>query len=76
MFRNPRQLVIGLIIGLTIGVMIWIILDTWHMERQSLKARLNTLEEQMKEKTRPVIHIRQATVYNGSGEVIVVDGKK
>ena len=37
----------------------------------SVNARIALLEEQMKEKTRPVIRINRGTVYNTDGEVVI-----
>lgn len=46
------------------------------MERSSLEERVETLEELMREKSRPVIHIERGTVYNSDGEVVIEDRHK
>ena len=42
----------------------------------SVDARIALLEEQMKDKIRPVIRINRATVYNTDGEIVIEEVKK
>ena len=48
-----------------------IVSDTKNMERGSLIDRVETLEMWMREKSRPIIQVQQATIYNGTGEIIL-----
>lgn len=59
------------------------VLDTKKMEGVSrqervatLEERVKMLEEMMREKTRPVIHIERGTVYNSDGEIVIEERKK
>lgn len=73
-----KDWVLGIVTGIATATVILavIILDTRNMERSSLDRRVATLEEMMREKTRPVIHIERGTVYNSDGEVVIEDRHK
>ena len=48
-----------------------IVWDEMTMSGDSVDARIALLEEQMKEKSRPVIRINRGTVYNTDGEIVI-----
>ena len=50
--------------------------DEKTMSGDSVNARIALLEDQMKEKIRPVIQINRATVYNTDGEIVIEEVKK
>ena len=60
----------------------WILIHHDNMQRQNLRDRIISLEKQteifkqkMREKNTPIIKVARATIYNGNGEVIIVDEK-
>ena len=73
--RNLAYEILAAIIATTI-ILAVMILQTRNMERSSLEERVATLEELMREKSRPVIHIERGTVYNSDGEVVIEDRHK
>ena len=55
-------------------VTLFILVAVWDWRAgtdDSVDARIGLLEEQMKDKIRPVIQINRATVYNTDGEVVI-----
>ena len=73
--RNLAYEILAAIIATTI-ILAVMILNTRNMERSSLEERVATLEELMREKSRPVIYIQRGTVYNSDGEVVIEDRHK
>ena len=67
--------VIGIIILVVFLVAVFLyagaVWDERTMSSESVNDRIALLEEQMKEKTRPVIQINRGTVYNTDGEVVI-----
>ena len=56
------------------AVILFILVAVWDWRTgtdDSVDARIALLEEQMKDKIRPVIQINRATVYNTDGEVVI-----
>ena len=72
---NRTIAIVAAIAGATI-ILAVMILQTRTMERSSLEERVATLEEMMREKSRPVIHIERGTVYNSDGEVVIEEARK
>jgi len=58
------------ILAVLMAMIFW---DSIRMERISLKDRVATLEQLMREKSRPMIHIERASVYNTDGEIVIED---
>lgn len=66
---KTKILIMALVI---IAATAWPIAIDWYFgTTDSREERIALLEKQMKEKTRPVIHIERATIYNTDGEVII-----
>ena len=60
----------------------WILIHHDNMQHQNLRDRIISLEKQteifkqkMREKNIPIIKVERATIYNGNGEVIIVEEK-
>lgn len=56
------------------AVTLFILVAVWDWRTgtdDSVDVRIALLEEQMKDKIRPVIQINRATVYNTDGEVVI-----
>ena len=47
------------------------ILDTSIATNQSLRDRVTWLEDKMIERTKPVIQVNRATIYNTDGEIVL-----
>ena len=61
-------LVVFLAVALVYAGAVW---DERDMSNKSVNERIAFLEEQMKEKIRPVIQINRGTVYNTDGEIVI-----
>ena len=62
--------ILMIVLILALALILW----DWHAGLDdSVDARIALLEEQMKDKIRPVIQINRATVYNTDGEVVIED---
>jgi len=46
------------------------------MQIQALEQRVSLLEERQQRKEIPLIKVRKATIYNGSGEVYIIDERE
>ena len=57
-----------LIVFLLMGISLY---DWKYGSDTGVDARIELLEKQMREKTRPVINIQRATVFNSDGELII-----
>jgi len=74
MTENRWQLFVG--IGLLLATILILlsllfVLDTNIGTNQSLRDRVTWLEEKMVERTKPVIQINRATIYNTEGEIVI-----
>ena len=58
---------------LALGLLVYFYVDTREREIDSLNARLELMEQKIRERTRPVINIQRATVYNTDGEIVIQD---
>jgi len=55
-------------------IMIGALAIDWYMgTADSREARITLLEQKMREKTRPVINVQRATIYNTDGEIVIED---
>jgi len=74
MMKNLIILILScLVIGL--GLML---LDFHTASNEAVLARLELHEKKLKEKTRPIIQVTRATIYNTDGEIVIeeIPGKK
>ena len=63
--------IIALLMISFILICLMLILDTNVATNGSLRNRVTALEEQMIRRTKPVIQINRATIYNTEGEIVV-----
>ena len=63
--------IIALLMISLILICLMLILDTNVATNGSLRNRVTALEEQMIRRTKPVIQINKATIYNTEGEIVV-----
>ncbi|MCG7853120.1 MAG: hypothetical protein MIO92_11425 [Methanosarcinaceae archaeon] len=63
--------IIALLMISLILICLMLILDTNVATNGSLRNRVTALEEQMIRRTKPVIQINRATIYNTEGEIVV-----
>ena len=73
MTNRLTLLISTLLIASMVGFVIYT--HTQGMQRASFENRIDTLEQIMRDKTRPCIHINRATVYTSKGEIVVEEKK-
>ena len=64
-----RFLWVGLLILIAVGSMM--VYDARDKDSESMEARVEILERQMKQKIRPVINVARASIYNSDGEIVI-----
>jgi len=72
---NHGEIITGALLALLILVTIFLCHER-GLEAQSIKTRIETLEKQIERRAIPVIQVQRATLYAGSGEIIVEDLKQ
>jgi len=72
---NPGEILSGALLALLILVTIFLCHER-GLEAQSLNERIAYLEKQIERRAIPVIQVQRATLYAGSGEIVVEDLKQ
>lgn len=69
--RNTLIGICALMIMVIILLAILFILDTSLGTNQSLRDRVTWIEEKMVERSKPIIQVNRATIYNTDGEIVI-----